>query len=170
MKDYIKREDFISATQKRLITDNPPSIYMIYKECNKHESLPINRTRLNKMINSIKSERNNIVHGKAIRKDLRFVAEEAIENIEKLLHILDKIISGIEDRLSDKKIKINLTDAAKEYIINSSYDVSFGARPIKRFVSRNLETLIGKSIIEDKIKYNSTITINVKDNNLYIEE
>ena len=89
---------------------------------------------------------------------------------EVIYNILDKIISGIEDRLSDKKIKINLTDAAKEYIINSSYDVSFGARPIKRFVSRNLETLIGKSIIEDKIKYNSTITINVKDNNLYIEE
>ena len=89
---------------------------------------------------------------------------------EVIYDILDKIISGIEDRLSDKKIKINLTDEAKEYIINSSYDVSFGARPIKRFVSRNLETLIGKSIIEDKIKYNSTITINVKDNNLYIEE
>ncbi len=89
---------------------------------------------------------------------------------EVIYDILDKIISGIEDRLSDKKIKINLTDEAKKYIINSSYDVSFGARPIKRFVSRNLETLIGKSIIEDKIKYNSTITINVKDNNLYIEE
>lgn len=91
LKDYIKKEDFISAMQKKLITANPPSIYTIYKECNKHESLPINRTRLNKMINSIKSERNNIVHGKAIKKDLRFVAEEAIENFEKLLNILDKI-------------------------------------------------------------------------------
>ena len=88
---YIKEEDFISSKHKKLIADNPPSIYMVYKECNKYELLPISRTRLNKMINSIKSERNNIVHGKTIKKDLRFVAEEAIENFEKLLQILDKI-------------------------------------------------------------------------------
>jgi ATP-dependent Clp protease ATP-binding subunit ClpB len=84
--------------------------------------------------------------------------------------VLDKIIKNIEYRLDDKKIKLNLTEKAKEFIINESYDKSFGARPIKRFVSRHLETLISKAIINDLIKYNSIINIDVKDNELYIKE
>ena len=87
-----------------------------------------------------------------------------------IYNVLDKIIKNIEDRLSDKKIKIELSDKAKEYIINNSYDESFGARPIKRYVTRNLETLISKAIINDEIKYNSTINIDIKDNRLYIKE
>ena len=75
--------------------------------------------------------------------------------------ILDKIVKEIEDRLSDKKIKIILSDKAKKYIIDSSYDENYGARPIKRFVSRNIETLIAKSIINEDIKFNSTILIDV---------
>ena len=73
--------------------------------------------------------------------------------------ILDKIIKDIENRLKDKHIKINLTDNAKKEIIESSYDENFGARPIKRYVSQTIENLIAKNIIEDKIKYNDTITI-----------
>lgn len=83
-------------------------------------------------------------------------------------NILDKIVSDIKNRLEDKRIKINLTNEAKEYIINNSYDVNFGARPIKRFVQRNVETLIAKNIILDKIKVNSTITIDLVDDNLVI--
>ena len=83
--------------------------------------------------------------------------------------ILDKIISDIELRLDDKKIKINLTNSAKDYIINNSYDEKYGARPIKRFVSRNLETLLATEIINDNIKFGQTVTIDVKDNNLIIK-
>ncbi len=86
-----------------------------------------------------------------------------------IYNVLDKIIKNIEDRLSDKKIKIELSDKAKDYIINNSYDESFGARPIKRYVSRNLETLISKAIINDEIKYNSTINIDVNNDKLYIK-
>ena len=83
--------------------------------------------------------------------------------------ILDKIISDIELRLDDKKIKLNLTKEAKDYIINNSYDEKYGARPIKRFVSRNLETLLATEIINDNIKFGQTVTIDVKDNNLIIK-
>jgi len=83
--------------------------------------------------------------------------------------ILDKIIKEIEERLEDKKIKINLSDKAKEYIINSSYDEQYGARPIKRFVSNTLENLIAKNIIMDKISFNSTINIDLENNNLIIK-
>ncbi len=82
--------------------------------------------------------------------------------------ILDKIISMIEERLSDKNIKIKLTDRAKEYIINASYDERYGARPIKRFVSRHLETLIAQKIIADEIKFGEILTIDVKENELVI--
>ena len=83
--------------------------------------------------------------------------------------ILDKIISDIEKRLDDKKIKLNLTNAAKDFIINNSYDEKYGARPIKRFVSRNLETLLASEIINDNIKFGETVNIDVKDNHLIIK-
>jgi len=83
--------------------------------------------------------------------------------------ILDKIISDIEYRLSDKNIKIYLTDTARDFIIESSYDEKYGARPIKRFVQRNIETLIAEAIINDQIKYDSTITIDVDDSILKIQ-
>lgn len=83
--------------------------------------------------------------------------------------ILDKIISDIEKRLDDKKIKLNLTSAAKDYIINNSFDEKYGARPIKRFVSRNLETLLATEIINDNIKFGETVNIDVKDDHLIIK-
>ena len=83
--------------------------------------------------------------------------------------ILGNIIKEIEHRLDDKRIKITVTDEAKDFIINESYDKDFGARPIKRYVSRNLETLLAKAIINDEIKFNSEVVIDVKDNKLYIK-
>ena len=84
-----------------------------------------------------------------------------------IYEILDNIIKNIEDRLKDKQLKIILTDKAKKHIIDNSYNESFGARPIKRYVSKNIESLIANNIISDNIKFNSTITIDV-DNNTYI--
>ncbi len=83
-------------------------------------------------------------------------------------NILDKLIHDIELRLQDKRIKINLTDNARKYIIDNSYNEIYGARPIKRYVSRNVETMIANMIIEDKIMYNSTITIDVENDKLKI--
>ena len=84
--------------------------------------------------------------------------------------ILDKIISEIETRLTSKHLKIELTDKARDYIVENSYDENFGARPIKRFVQRNIETIIAKNIILDKIKVNSTITIDINNNELIIKD
>ena len=84
--------------------------------------------------------------------------------------ILDKIIKEIEVRLQDKKISIELTEKAKKFIIDNSYNPDFGARPIKRYVSRNLETLIANNIIMDKIKFNSKIIVDVENDNLIIKE
>ena len=83
--------------------------------------------------------------------------------------ILDKIIEEIESRLVDKQIKIKLTDKAKQFIIDSSYDEKYGARVIKRFVVKNVETLIATKLINGEIKYNSTIVIDTDKNKLYIK-
>ncbi|MCI9110319.1 MAG: AAA domain-containing protein [Bacilli bacterium] len=89
---------------------------------------------------------------------------------EVVYEILEKIIKEVENRLEDKKIKLSLTDKAKEYVIENAYDEKYGARPIKRFVSRNIETLLANAIINDKIKFNSEIIVDIKDNKFIIKE
>ena len=84
--------------------------------------------------------------------------------------ILDKIISEIEYRLRDKKLTLNVTEKAKKYIIENSYDEKYGARPIKRYVSRNIETLIAKAIINEDVKFNSTVTIDINNDKFIIKE
>ena len=88
---------------------------------------------------------------------------------EVIYKILDKIIKDIEKRLNDKQLKIVLTDKAKNYIVENSYDSRYGARPIKRFVTKTVENLIANEIINNDVKYNSTITIDANDN-LYIQK
>ena len=83
--------------------------------------------------------------------------------------ILNKLIKEIEERLKDKKLKLLITDKAKEYIINNAYNEQYGARPIKRFVSRNIENLLARKIIEDEIKYGSIITIDVENDNIILK-
>ena len=83
--------------------------------------------------------------------------------------ILDKIISEIEYRLHDKKLTLNVTEKAKKYIIENSYDEKYGARPIKRYVSRNIETLIAKAIINEDVKFNSTVTIDIDNDKFMIK-
>ena len=83
-------------------------------------------------------------------------------------NILENIIFEIEDRLKDKNLKLNLTHRAKEYIIENSYDPNYGARPIRRYVQANIETLIAKNIIEGNINFGQIINIDVKNEKLEI--
>ncbi len=84
--------------------------------------------------------------------------------------ILNKIIKETENRLQHLNIKIELTKKAQDFIIDSSYDEAYGARPIKRFVTHNLETIIAESLLEDDIKPNSTLIVDVSHDKLYIKE
>ena len=88
---------------------------------------------------------------------------------ETVYEILDKIISDIEKRLKDKNIKINLTDKAKKFIVDSSYNEQYGARPIKRFVTNNIENLLANAFLNDEIKFGEEIIFDLKDNNLIIK-
>ena len=85
-------------------------------------------------------------------------------------NILDKVIRETEMRLKNINLKIELTDSAKEFIIENSYEEAFGARPIKRYVTHNIETLIADKIVRDELKPNSKIIIDLKDNALVLIE
>ena len=84
--------------------------------------------------------------------------------------IIDKIIGEIEARLSDKKIHLILTEKAKEYIMEESFVPEYGATPIRRFISRNLETLIASNLIMDNIKFQSELIIDVDKNGFFLRE
>ena len=90
-------------------------------------------------------------------------------NKEVVYEILNNIIKNIEFRLRDKNLTLSLTDICKDYIINNSYDINFGARPIKRYVSRNIESLIANELINDNIVFGSHICIDIKEDSFIIK-
>ena len=73
--------------------------------------------------------------------------------------ILELLIKDLERRLEDKHINLKLTDSAKEYLIDNGYDEIYGARPLKRFVQKKLETLVAKKILAQEILPNTTVTV-----------
>ena len=82
--------------------------------------------------------------------------------------ILDKIIIEIEERLKNQNLHIHLTNNARDYLVDAGYDVNYGARPLKRLVSRSLETLLAKKIINNEVNYGDTIVFDF-DQELYIK-
>ena len=83
--------------------------------------------------------------------------------------ILDLLIDDLRKRLEDKNIKIEVSKSAKNYLIDNGYDEAYGARPLKRFVQKKLETLIARKILSNEIMPNSTVKVDCKDNELFIE-
>ena len=74
------------------------------------------------------------------------------------------MLKDLTNRLYENKIFIDFTDNVKEHIIDSSFTYEFGARPIKRYISKNIETLIANAIIKEEIKINNKVTLDFKDN------
>ena len=82
--------------------------------------------------------------------------------------ILDLLIDDLRKRLEDKNIKIEVSESAKNYLIDNGYDEAYGARPLKRFVQKKLETLIARKILSNEIMPNSTVKVDYKNNELCI--
>ena len=83
--------------------------------------------------------------------------------------ILDLLIADLNKRLENQEITIELTDNAKEYLIKNGYDPVYGARPLKRFVQKKVETLIAKEIIKQTILPKQKVIIDCKENDLIIK-
>ncbi len=77
--------------------------------------------------------------------------------------IVDLMIKDLSRRLQDKQINVEITEAAKSYIIDNGYDPVYGARPLKRFIQSKVETLIARAIIGDKLTEGDTVVIDAAD-------
>ena len=87
---------------------------------------------------------------------------------DNITHIIDLIMKDLNGRLADKQLKCELTERAKNYIIETGYDPAFGARPLKRLVQRHVETLLARKIIADQVEPGATLTVDVDENGNYV--
>ena len=136
-----------------IMTSNLGSEYILDNEENSNSKVmeALKRTFRPEFINRI----DEIVIFKSLGKDVVY-------------NILDKIIHETEARLKNINLHLELTKKAQDYIIDHSYEESYGARPIKRYVTHNIETLIADKIVRDEIEYGATITVDVKDDKLVL--
>ncbi len=79
--------------------------------------------------------------------------------------IVDLLLEKVKSRLADKQVGFDITEQAKELIIDQGYDVSFGARPLKRYIQANIETLIAKALLENEVKPKQIIQVAVNNTN-----
>ena len=138
-----------------IMTSNLGSEYILDHEDNAEE-LVLNELRQNfrpEFINRI----DEIIVFNSLHKDV--VGE-----------ILDKIIREINMRLKAKQISVELTNAAREKIIDESFDPNYGARPIKRYVTKNIETLIAHEIVEQDLKVHDTLIVDVSSDAFVIHK
>ena len=77
--------------------------------------------------------------------------------------IIELLVADINKRLADKELTISLTDSAKTYITDHGYDPVYGARPLKRYMQKYVETLAAKMILEDKVHTGNTIVIDTSE-------
>ena len=84
-------------------------------------------------------------------------------------HIVDLQIADLQRRLTDKQLRVELTPAAKTFIVDSGYDPIYGARPLKRFIQSKVETLIAKKILQADVKPRETLLVDYDGNQLVVK-
>ena len=83
--------------------------------------------------------------------------------------IIDLLVAGLNKRLADKELTCVLTPAAKVFVVDNGYDPQFGARPLRRFLQSQVETLIGRKIIADDVLPGATLTVDVENGRLTVK-
>ena len=91
-------------------------------------------------------------------------------NDEVLGKIADKFINQLAGRLADRNIKLELTDAARKAVIDQGADITFGARPLKRYIQQNIETILAYKIIQDSVEANTTLVIDYQNDQYMVNE
>ena len=125
---------------------------------------------------SIKEEASNLV-----MNDLRgHFRPEFLNRLDEIImfkpltkgnigHIVDLMMADLNKRLADREISLELTPEAKDYIIEGGYDPVYGARPLKRFLQKHVETLAAREILSGEIHEGDTILLTLKDGTLKAE-
>lgn len=87
---------------------------------------------------------------------------------ENITGIIDLLIQALSKRLEDKQLSVELTDAAKQYVIDNGYDPVYGARPLKRFLQRHVETLLGRTIIAGDLSEGTKLVVDYQNGELTV--
>ena len=78
--------------------------------------------------------------------------------------IVDKLIRELNKRMEQNYLHVEITDAVKEKIVSDAYDERYGARPIKRYITRNIESLIAHKLIDANLNVGTTLVIDLNKN------
>lgn len=90
-------------------------------------------------------------------------------SLEDVKGIVDKMVQQLSTRLSHQEIELSISDEAKTYIAQNAYEPSFGARPLKRYITKEIETPLAKEIIAGKVMPKSKVTVTLQNNQLSFE-
>ncbi len=137
-----------------IMTSNLGSEYILDDEANAKEKV------MNELKNTFRPELINrideIIIFNSLKKDV-------------ISSIVDKIIKELNDRLKNSYIHVEITPQVKEKIIDEAYDARYGARPIKRYITNNIENLLAHTIIDKELKVDDTIVIDLQDDKFVVK-
>ena len=83
--------------------------------------------------------------------------------------IIDLVLDALKKRMAERELSLDVTPKAKDYIIDNGYDPIYGARPLKRFIQSNVETLLAKKILTDNVAPGTLLTVDVGENGLFVK-
>ncbi|MBQ7707855.1 MAG: ATP-dependent chaperone ClpB [Lachnospiraceae bacterium] len=83
--------------------------------------------------------------------------------------IVNLLVADLNKRIADKELRLEITDAARDFIIESGYDPVYGARPLKRYLQKNVETLVARAILSNALHQGDVITLDYSGSELYIK-
>ncbi|MBQ8447823.1 MAG: type VI secretion system ATPase TssH, partial [Clostridia bacterium] len=87
---------------------------------------------------------------------------------ENINSIVDLLLADLSRRLAEKQLSVKVTERAKDYIVDRGYDPVYGARPLKRYLQSQVETLIARKIIGGGVAAGDTITVDYDGNKLTV--
>ena len=87
-------------------------------------------------------------------------------SLEEITKIVDLLLVELNERLVDRKVKVKLTAKSRKWIAEKGYDPTYGARPLKRFLQKQVETRLARALVAGEIEEGSVVTLSVKDDEL----
>ncbi len=136
-----------------IMTSNLGSEYILDNEDNANELV------MNELKNTFRPELINRIDEIIVFNSLK---QDVIGEI------VDKVIKELNDRLQQNYIRVEITSTVREKIIEEAYDPRYGARPIKRYITKNIENLIAHKLIDENMKVGTTLIVDIKDNKFII--
>ena len=83
---------------------------------------------------------------------------------------MNLMVASLEKRLAERRIGIELTPECENYIIENGYDIAYGARPLKRFIQRSIETAVARLLIAEYVPENTVLRIDARNDEIVIEK